>query len=65
MSFLIYYSHELETCAMHGYVFKNDRNEKIIIIISGCIKDKKKKKTENVTVSWGKQFALGVRPEHK
>lgn len=54
---------------MHGFVFKNDRNENIIII-SGCINDKKKfqvgsrKKKRNVKVSQEKNLTLGVRLEY-
>ena len=36
---------ELETRAMHGFVSKNDRKDKIIII-SGCISDRRKKKIQ-------------------
>jgi hypothetical protein len=42
-SYRIIINYELKTCAMNGFVSKNDR-KKIIIIISRCINEERKKK---------------------
>ena len=64
--------YELEARVLLRRVLKNDRNEKIIIIISEYINDKKKKKFQvgsrkkkKECQSKGKNLALGVWPEHK